>query len=70
MRSDFDQLDMMLECLDFAWSATIATHELICPAPLELEARVLMPNSERGHMEAACANQMGNGNRLVSIWYI
>ena len=67
MPPDFGQVDTLLECLDFAWSTTTAAHKAICPAPLELVARVLIPDAVR-HMKAY--NPKRQKNRLISVQYV
>ena len=65
--SDFGQVDTILECLDFAWSATISTHKSVCAAPLELVARVLIPSADR-YLKPY--NPKRVKNRLISVQYI
>ena len=66
-RPDFNQVDISLRCLDFAWSNTRTAHKSFCPSPLELVARVLIPKADR---DSEIYNPRRQGNRYILIEYI
>ena len=57
----------MMRCLDFAWVSTQAAHKSLCPSPLQLVTRVLIPKSEK---RAKKFLPRKTDNRLITIEYV
>ena len=54
-------------CLHFTWISTRAAHKSLCPEPLQLVTRVLIPKSEKAVKKYMPRNV---GNRLITIEYV
>ena len=64
---DFGQVETTMRCLDFAWVSTQAAHMSLCPAPLQLVTRVLIPKSEKREKKYLPRKV---DNRLITIEYV